>query len=189
MTAGCMLKVLSVAFAPLVLATGTATADSAQSHLHAFNATAPCASRGQPPDASLAVCGMTFGVTRLALSSQSVILVVGDAESSHADCANGFAATTHSWMIDGNEVPITVDHCRYIPPNDPLVNPFFRGAWAVAYKNLIKPGALTAGSHTVTFTTNWIHDQTYSLGCTDPSGRCTIPAGSVEIDTGQLIIQ
>ena len=102
---------------------------------------------------------------------------------------DGFDSATHVLAIDGINVPVTVDHCRYYPPDFQQINPFFRGHWAVFYKYLINPGTLTPGWHNVSFTTTWFKDQTYSLGCTDPSGRCTVPTGTIEVDTGQLLIE
>jgi hypothetical protein len=167
-----------------------AAAQSPESYLHTANAPPKCASPGEAPDAAVTVCqGFAFGGVRIALPSQSIILGVGDAESSQADCRAGFAATTHDLKVDGVPAPITVSPCRYIAPADLLVNPFFRGNWAVFYRTLFDAGALAPGAHAITFTTHWIEDFSYSLGCTDPSGRCTVPAGSVEVDAGQLIIE
>jgi hypothetical protein len=177
------------AVAMLAVTAGTASADSPDSYVHTAKAPPPCANSGATPDSAVVVCGTTFGVSRTALSSQFVVVTVGDAEGSHADCAAGFDATTHTLVIDGIAAPITVVPCRFVALNETQVNPFFRGHWAVFYRYLINPGTLAPGSHTITFTTNWIKDFTFSLNCTDPSGRCTIPAGSVQIDTGELVIQ
>jgi hypothetical protein len=179
-------------FAVFVLAAGVATAGTDGSpiaHLHsAFFL--PCPLYPAPPDTTLQGCnGFGFGQTRVATATQAVVFVVGDAESNRTDCNNGFAATTHTLAIDGNSVPITVNPCRYFPPDFQEINPFFRGYWGVFYKYLINPGTLAAGAHDITFTTHWIEDFTYSLGCTDASGRCTVPAGNVEVDEGQLLIE
>jgi hypothetical protein len=181
------LAAVATAFGAAVV---SAAAQSPESYLHTANAPPRCASPGESPDGAVTVClGFASGGTRIALSSQSIILSVGDAESSQADCSAGFDATTHDFTVDGVSAPITVVSCRYIAPADLRVNPFFHGNWAVFYRSLLDPGALAPGAHAVTFTTHWIKDFSYSLGCTDPSGRCTVPAGSVEVLTGQLIIE
>jgi hypothetical protein len=178
------------AAAVLAATAGTASADSPQSYLHTLAAPVPCAGPGGTPDATVSVCqGMIFGGTRVTLTSQAVIVAIGDAESSQIDCNASFDTTTHSIAVDGQGVPITVSPCRYYPSADTRVSPFFRGTWAVGYRYLIDPGALAPGAHTLTWVTRWIEDFTYSLGCTDPSGRCTVPAGSVEIETGALIVE
>jgi hypothetical protein len=176
----------------LTVAAGAATARAGESpvaHLHsAFFM--PCPDYPAPPDPTLAGCnGFSVGGTRVASVSQAVILAIGDVESSQADCKNGVAATTHTFTIDGNPVPITVDPCRYFPPDFQQINPSFWGNWGVFYKYLIRPGALARGIHDITFTTHWVNDFTYSLGCGDPSGRCTVAAGTVEVDEGQLLVE
>jgi len=47
--------------------------------------------------------------------------------------------------------------------------------WETDFRYLIPAGALTPGVHTVTWTSTFTSDFSYSLGCTDPSGRCTTP--------------
>jgi hypothetical protein len=168
----------------------SAAAQSPDSFLHTANAAPRCASSGESPDPTVQVCaGFAFGGTRVALTTQSVLLNVGDAEANQTDCSAAFTTTTRTLEVDGQPLPITVVPCRYIPPADELVNPFFHGHWALFYRSLLDPGTLAPGTHTITFTTHWISDFTYSLNCPDPSGRCTVPAGSIEIDTGQLIIE
>ena len=78
------------------------------------------------------VCGgLAFGGIRVALSSQSVLLSVGDAEANRTDCSAAFTTTTRTLEVDGQPLPTTVVPCRYVPPADELVNPFFRGHWGL----------------------------------------------------------
>jgi len=173
-----LLPVVTAAAVVTVLASaaGVASAESASGYLHNLAMPPRCALTSETPDPSAPICQLpNFGAPRLALTSQSVILRIGDAESSRADCAAYSAGVTTTFAVDGAPVPITTQPCRFVPKLDDF-QPFW---WWTEYRYLIPAGSLAPGEHTVTWTATYNTDVSYSLGCTDPSGRCTVPAGTV----------
>ena len=156
---------------------GVASAESMNGYLHNLAMPPRCALSWETPDPSVPVCQLiNFGAPRLALASQSVILRISDVESSRADCAAYSAGVTTTFTVDDAPVPITTQHCRFVPELGDLGELFW---WWTDYRYLIPAGSLAPGVHTVMWTATYNTEVSYSLGCTDPSGRCTIPAGTV----------
>jgi hypothetical protein len=142
------------------------------------------------PDPSLPACQVRFppGQTGYqALTSQSILFRIGDVEASQADCAAFSAATTVTFTIDGASVPVTIIPCQYIA--QPIANlGNFVGNWFTDRRYLSGPGALAPGVHTETATITYNTSFSYSLSCTDPSGRCTVAAGTVNRFTSTLTV-
>jgi hypothetical protein len=182
---------LAAVVAALASTAGVASGESPEGYLHNLAAPPLCAVLGDAPDASLPVCqARFFGPPRVALTSQSVLLRIGDSESSQADCEAFSAGVTTEFRIDGDPVSITTHPCRYVPqPVDNLEGSLpVIPVWVTEFRYLIPAGALAPGVHTVTWTATYNVDVSYSLGCTDPSGRCTTPAGTVVTSTKELTI-
>ena len=186
-----LMLALALTATAIIGAPGAAyAAASPDGYLHTANSPPRCASPGETPDPSVPFCqAMTLGGTRIALSTQSLILNVGDAESSRADCQSYLDAVVPMFTLDGVSYPITTVPCRYVPPGDALVNPFFRGHWATFNHAFVPAGTLAPGVREVFYSTYFVRDYTYSLSCTDPSGRCTVPAGSFGVSVGTVIIE
>ena len=166
---------------------GMAAAESGDGYLHNLNAPPLCAFPWETPDPSVPICQARFFAPRLALTSQSVILRIGDVESSQADCEAYSSGVTTTFKVDGGSVPVTTIPCRYTPMTPDNLTAF-GPLWRTDYRFLIPAGSLAVGVHTVTWTATYNVDITFSLGCTDPSGRCTTPAGTVVTATAELTI-
>ena len=168
-------------------AAGGAAAGPAEQYLHDLAAPPLCPQ--DAPDSSLPVCQVRFfGGSWQALTSQSILFRIGDIEASRADCAAFSDATTVVFAIDGVSVPFTTIPCRFVPRPIDNLGADFADSWATDFRYLSEPGALTAGVHTETATITVNSSYSFSLGCTDPSGRCTIPAGTVESFTSELTV-
>ena len=167
-------------------AAGGAAASPAEHYLHSLHAPPLCLGA---PDPSLPVCqARFFGTQWQALTSQSILFRIGDIEASRADCEAFLDATTITFAIDGESVPVTTIGCRYVSrPIDNLPTTFV-GNWGTDFRYLSEPGQLAPGAHTETVTITYNADVSYSLGCTDPSGRCTTPAGTVYHFTSKLTV-
>jgi hypothetical protein len=175
-----------VVTAAVLSALGVANAASADRYLHDPAAPPLCAFPWTTPDPSVSVCQARFFAPRLALTSQSVLLRIGDAESSRADCVSYDSGVATTFAIDGQGVSITKIPCH----DEPRVNVAgVMPVWGVDYRHFIPAGTIAPGVHTVTWTSTYTRDVSYSLGCTDPSGRCTVSGGTVVSSTTQLIIQ
>lgn len=165
---------------------------SADGYLHSIAVPPRCAFPWQSP-ASDPVCSDGLFAPRLATTSQSVILGVSDFEGSLADCEGWVNAQTTVFAIDGSPVPITFQPCRMVTQSVPnLLTLPIDGAnavWATSSRILIPAGSLSPGDHSVTWTITFTSDYTYSLGCTDPSGRCLgDTTGTVLTNTNTLTI-
>jgi hypothetical protein len=175
-----------VAFAA-ACAAGVAAADPAEQYLH--NLAAPPLCPQDVPDSSLPVCQVRFfGESWQALTSQSIILRIGEIEATQADCAAFSDATTMTFAIDGAPVPVTQIPCRYVARPIDNLGTGWAGDWGTDFRYLSEPGALAAGQHIEVATLTFNSSYSYSLGCTDPSGRCTVPAGTVNNYTSEITV-
>lgn len=172
--------------------TNAASAESTDGYLHNLAAPPLCPLPWETPDPSLPVCQARVFAPRLALTSQSVVLRIGDFEASQDDCASYFTAQTTTFTIDGAAVPIVVQPCRELPHSidNVITLPAFGAdrVWETDYRYLMPAGSLLPGIHIVTWTASFTSSYSYTLGCDDPSGRCTVPAGSVFTSTTTLTI-
>lgn len=186
------MKRLLVAVVFALATAGVASGESTDGYLHNLAAPPLCALPWQTPDPSLSICQARFLAPRLALTSQSVLLRIGDFEATQADCTSYDATQTTTFAVDGAPVPVTTQPCRFISQSvDNVVTLPLAGAqtvWGTDFRYLIPAGSLAPGTHTVTWTATFSSDWSYSLGCTDPSGRCTVPAGTVWTETTTLTI-
>ena len=167
-------------------AAGGAAASPAENYLHNLHAPPLCLGA---PDPSLSVCQVRFfGTQWQALTSQSILFRVGEVEASQADCQAVVDGTTITFAIDGESVLVTTIGCRYV--SQPIANlpNVIVGNWFTDFRYLSEPGQLAPGAHTETATFTFNADVSYSLGCTDPSGRCTTPAGTVFHLTSHLTV-
>ena len=90
--------------------------------------------------------------------------------------------------VDGVSVDTTSVPCRFVPrPVDNQPIPVIPG-WVNDTRYVIPAGWLTPGTHTLSTTITYTVDVSYSLGCDDPSGRCTHHAGDTFTFTHSLII-
>jgi DNA-binding SARP family transcriptional activator len=151
-----------------------------------------CASPSETPNASLSSCQAHFFAPRVALTSQSVLLTISDWEATRADCATYSAAQTTTFAVDGEPVLYTTVPCQHVTHSidNVITLPLLDAptAWGMQDRYLIPARTLTPGTHTLTWTSTFLSDYSYSLGCTDPSGRCTTKAGTVATSTTNLTI-
>jgi hypothetical protein len=184
--------VLAISAALLASASVTSAAESADGYLHNIAEPARCAAPGQTPDPTQSVCSAHFFAPRVALTSQTVLLAISDFEASQGDCTSYGDAQTTTFAVDGAPVPITTQPCRYVPQSvDNVITLPVEGydaVWDSERRYLIPAGSLAPGVHTLTWTSTFTSDWSYSLGCGDPSGRCTVPAGSVDTATTTLTV-
>jgi hypothetical protein len=183
-----VLLVASAAALALALTGGTARATSPDGYLHSLAMPPFCPFPWGTPDPSLAICQANAFAPRLALTSQSVILRGGDYEGSLADCTGYATAVTTAFTLDRELIPVTTQPCRYVPRAVENANFFVIPNWDYEVRSLIPAGSLSVGIHTLTWTATFNANFSYSLGCTDPSGRCTVPAGTVFNSTSDLVI-
>jgi hypothetical protein len=179
-----LLRCLLIPIAALALGVTDASADQSDVYVHGPALPTRCPFAWQTPDPSVSTCWARFFVPSIALTTQSVLLRIGDYEASFADCSAFSLATTTTFQLDGAFVPITNQPCRYLP----LDTTFDQPVWRTDNRYLIPAGSLSPGDHTITWTTTYNSGYSYSLGCTDPSGRCPIPAGTVQTSTVTLTI-
>jgi hypothetical protein len=175
---------LLIPIAALALGVTTASADPSNAYLYGPALPTRCPVAWQSPDPSVSTCWARFFVPSIALTTQSVLLRIGDYEASFADCSAFSSSTTTTFQLDGAFVPITNQPCRYLP----LDTTFGQPVWRTDYRYLIPAGSLSPGDHTITWTSTFNSGYSYSLGCSDPSGRCPIPAGTVQTSTVTLTI-
>ena len=184
--------VLAISAALLACASASTAAESGDGYLHNIAQPVRCAAQGQTPDPTVSVCSVHFFQPRVALTSQTLLLAISDLEASRDDCSSYGSAQTTTFSVDGSPVPITTQPCRYVTQS--VDNEFtlpIAGAnavWDSEWRYLIPAGSLAPGVHTLTFTSTFTSDYSYSLGCGDPSGRCTVPAGTIDTATTTLTI-
>ena len=173
--------VVPVALCLVVTAVAAAMALGASSdtYLHTLLTPPRCAAAdsGPPTRRSQLLVGLRALSVRQALTSQSVLVGTLDEESSQADCAASMAGVETVFTVDGVPVSTTTVPCRFVPQavdNQPI--PVIPG-WVHATRYVIPADSLTPGTHALGETLTYTVDVSYSLGCDDPSGRCTTPAG------------
>lgn len=174
--------------AVLVSVAGVASGESTNAYLHTLAAPPVCAFPWETPDPSVSVCQARFFAPRLALTTQSIILRIGESEGSQADCTAFAAAQTTTFAIDGAPMPIITQPCRYVALAVDNVSLPALPVWLTEFRYLIPAGALAPGVHTVTWIDTFTSGYSYSPGSGDPSGRCTVPAGTVHTSTTTLTI-
>jgi hypothetical protein len=178
---------LATVVAACVVVVATASAESPDGYLH--NWTAPPRCPQGVADASIPVCQVTFfGTGYEASTSQSILFRVGDFEATAEDCRTVSTSVTVTFTIDGTLVPVTELPCRFIPIPIDNVSLAFVGYWGTDFRYVSPPAALVSGTHVETATFFVDSSFTYSLGCGDPSGRCTVPAGTVFTYTSDVTI-
>ena len=112
-------------------------------------------------------------------------LVVVLAALTHCVGMHGFETVS---TLDGVQVDTTTVPCRFVSrPLDNQPIPVIPG-WVYAVRYVIPAGSLAPGTHTLSTTGTYTVDVSYSLGCDDPSGRCTHQAGDTFTVTNSLII-
>jgi hypothetical protein len=182
--AGALLS-LSIAASPSLASDGAYNA-----YLH--NLPAPVLCPRTAPDPSLDICQARFFEPPFqVLSSQYVLLRIGDVEANQASCEAFSRSSTETFLIDGSPVPFTTIPCRYVAMPPENLGSEWTGNWGTDFRYLITPNMLTPGVHTVTYTQ--VADSTYTITgppdfCPDPSGTCTILAGTTQTFTNQLIV-
>jgi hypothetical protein len=183
--------VLAGALLSLSLAAPASLASEGAYAFYLHDLPAPALCPRTAPDPSLDICQARFFEPPFqVLSSQYVLLRIGDFEANHASCEAFSRSTTETFLIDGSAVPFTTIPCRYVA-KDPANMPFPAGSWGTDFRYLIAPGMLAPGVHTVTYILT--ADSTYTITgpppfCYDPSGTCTIVAGTTFTSTNQLIV-
>ena len=188
-----MKRLLAVAgsIVALFAVAATASAESADRYLHSIAMPPKCAFAWNQPDPSLSVCWVSPWVDHAALASQSLILAVGDFEATREDCES-WRRQTMVFTVDGSPVPITTQPCREVSRSidNVITLPFFGAdtVWGASFRYLIPAGSMSLGVHTFTATSTYTSDYSYTLGCDDPSGRCTVPAGTVASSTSAFTI-
>jgi hypothetical protein len=182
--------VVSGAFGLVALAiVGTAGGAATDAYVHTLLTPPRCAPADGTPDLSQPVCSVGFfGPIRQALTSQAVIVTFLDEESSQADCAAAMAGVETVATVDDVPVGTTTVGCRFVPHAvDNLATPVIPG-WVYDIRYVVSAGSLTPGTHTLGVTDTYRVDVSYSLGCDDPSGRCTHHAGDTFSFTKSLVI-
>jgi hypothetical protein len=182
--------VVPVALSLVVLAVAATSAwgASTDAYVHTLLTPPRCVLAGGTPDPSQPVCSVGGGPARQALTSQSVLVGFLDVESSQSDCAADVTGVETVATVDGVSVDTTDVQCRFVPqPVDNLSIPVIPG-WVNDTRYVIPAGSLTPGTHTLSTTITYTVDVSYSLGCDDPSGRCTHHAGETFTFTKSLII-
>ena len=183
--------VVSVALSVVAVAVVAMSAlgASTDAYVHILLTPPRCALADGTPDPSQPVCGVGVVRPRQALTSQSVLVgVVLDEESSQADCAAAMTGLETVFTVDGVLVDTTTVPCRFVPrsvDNQPI--PVIPG-WVYAIRYVIPAGSLAPGTHTLSLTGTYTVDVTDSLGCDDPSGRCSHRAGDTFTSTSSLTI-
>jgi len=180
---------VAVSLVALAVAATAARGASTGAYLHTLLTPPRCAPADGTPDPSQPICSVgSFGPVRQALTSQSVLVTFLDEESSQADCAAAMAGVETVATVDGVPVDTTTVACRFVQqPLDNVAMPVIPG-WVYDVRYVIPAGLLTPGTHTLAVTDTYTVDVSYSLGCDDPSGRCTHHAGDTFTFAGSLII-
>jgi virginiamycin B lyase len=148
-------------------------------NLSVFSAPRECSSIARP--STFLVCQINLANTAkyTVRASQSILLRLGDVESSAADCSAFTRATRFVFTIDGRPVPVKVIGCRYVAHPIAHIAGGIVGKWFMDGRYSSKSRELLPGRHTVKATLTAVAAYSYSLGCKAASGRCSVRAGTV----------